>query len=601
MMRPRLSFALLSCILVIRPLLGQTAFKARFDVLAADPALADSTRLHRLFDLDWERTLVEFPEYATYAGVRGHNHRWTELSGAAIARRKTAPEDVLRVMRAIDRTRLSPADQLNYDLFKRAAEFALEGNRFPSELLAINQRSGPQYLAATLSRSPSATIQDYNDLQARLDALGERVDRIIVLLRRGVAAGVTPPQVTLRDVPAQVAALIVEDPLTSPLLEPWTRIPTSFSEAERERIRQAAVTSYRARARPAYDRLHAFLRDDYIPRARTSIAAGSLPDGEAWYAYRVREQTTTTRTPREIHDIGLAEVTRIRAQMDSVIRSTGFTGSFEEFITMLRTDPRFFYTDSASLVQGYREVAKRIDPELIKLFKHLPRLPYGIETIPSYTAKSQTTAYYSAGSIEAKRPGLFFVNTYALDTRPKWEMEALTVHEAMPGHHLQIAIAQELTNLPNFRRFGGETAFVEGWGLYSESLGPELGLYKDPYSKFGQLTYEMWRAVRLVIDTGIHAFGWSREQAIEYFTRNAAKTENDIRVEVDRYIVMPAQALAYKTGEMKMKELRAYAERELGPRFDLRAFHDELLGQGALPLDILDSRMRAWVANRKGT
>jgi uncharacterized protein (DUF885 family) len=310
-------------------------------------------------------------------------------------------------------------------------------------------------------------------------------------------------------------------------------------------------------------------------------------------------QTTTSRTPREIHDLGLSEVKRIRAEMDSVMRSTGFKGDFATFTAMLRTDPQFFYTDSATLVRAYRDIAKRIDPELPRLFGRLPRLTYGVATIPSYAAPSQTTAYYSPGSPESRRPGRFFVNTYKLETRPTWEMEALTAHEAVPGHHLQIAISQELTDIPQFRRYGGYTAFVEGWGLYAESLGPDIGLYEDPYSKFGQLTYEIWRAIRLVIDTGIHSFGWTRQQAIDYFVANSAKTQNDITQEVDRYIVWPGQALAYKSGELEIKSLRAFAERELGQSFDIRTFHDQVLSQGALPLDILDTRIRAWVADQK--
>jgi uncharacterized protein (DUF885 family) len=309
--------------------------------------------------------------------------------------------------------------------------------------------------------------------------------------------------------------------------------------------------------------------------------------------------TTTRLTPREIHETGLAEVRRIRAAMDSVIRSTGFTGSFEEFTRMLRTDARFFHTDSASLVRAYRDVAKRVDPELVRLFGRIPRLPYGVTTIPSYAAKSQTTAYYQPGSPEAARPGWYYVNTYKLDARPIWEMEALSLHEAVPGHHFQIALAQELEGLPAFRRFGGYNAFVEGWALYAESLGPELGMYRDPYSRFGQLTYEMWRAVRLVIDTGIHSLGWSRDQAIDYFRANSAKTEQDIIVEVDRYIAWPGQALGYKLGELRIKALRAHAASELGDRFDVRAFHDQVLGQGALPLDLLEARIRTWVARQK--
>ena len=327
-----------------------------------------------------------------------------------------------------------------------------------------------------------------------------------------------------------------------------------------------------------------------------------LPNGLDWYRVRARTTTTTDLTPEQIHAIGLAEVKRIRGQMDSLIAATGFKGAFADFVRFLRTDPRFFFTTPADLLRASRDLTKRIDPELERLFGTLPRLTYGVSPVPSYAERSQTTAYYQAGSPLAHRAGTYFVNTYNLPARPRWEMEALTLHEAVPGHHLQIALAQELEGVPEFRRFGGYTAFVEGWGLYSESLGGELGLYTDPYSKFGQLTYEMWRAIRLVIDTGIHTMGWTREQAIdyfkanEYFKENSAKTEHDITVEVDRYIVWPGQALAYKIGELKIKELRAYAAATLGSKFDIRAFHDQVLGAGALPLDVLDARIHAWVA-----
>ena len=286
--------------------------------------------------------------------------------------------------------------------------------------------------------------------------------------------------------------------------------------------------------------------------------------------------------------------------MDEVIESTGFEGDFRAFCDFLQTDPQFYYTDAEELLRGYRDIAKRIDPELTKLFGTLPRNPYGVIPVPSYAEKSQTTAYYMSGSIDAGRPGYFFANTYALDTRPKWEMEALTVHEAMPGHHLQISIAQELEDVPDFRRWGGYTAFVEGWGLYSESLGGELGLYTDPYSKFGQLTYEMWRAVRLVVDTGMHAFGWTRQEAIDFFAANSSKQLHDITVEIDRYIVWPGQALAYKIGELKFKELRARATKELGDKFDVRKFHDACLENGALPMDVLDAYIDEWIAGEKG-
>ncbi len=313
----------------------------------------------------------------------------------------------------------------------------------------------------------------------------------------------------------------------------------------------------------------------------------------------MRQQTTTDLTPQQIHDIGLREVARIRAEMEALIPTTGFQGSFDEFVRFLRTDPRFFFDKPEDLVSAYRDIAKRADPELTRLFGRLPRLPYGVIAVPAYAEKSTTTAYYEGGAPAAGRPGYYFVNTYDLKARPKWEMEALTLHEAVPGHHLQTALAQEMEGVPEWRRHDDHTAFTEGWGLYAESLGGEMGFYQDPYSKFGQLTYEMWRAVRLVVDTGMHSLGWSRDRAIEYFKANAPKTEHDIVVEIDRYIVWPGQALAYKIGELKIKELRALAEKELGAKFDVRAFHDEVLGRGSVPLDVLDAKIRGWIAEQK--
>ena len=586
-----------------RTLTAQTAtakeYRQRFAALAAAPGLSDSARFQSLLALDWGYSNVMYPEYATYTGYPGQNDRWTDLSIAAINERRQMARSELDVVRAINRARLNTADQLSYDIFKRQADEFIEGLRFPSDLLQITQRHGPQYSASTIGSMPATTVKDYGDIVARLRGLPAVVDQTIALLDSGLKRGVTPPRITLRDVPAQVANLIPEDALKSALLAPFTQFPVGIAEADRTRLRADAVRAYNELDRPAFQRLQRYLVDAYLPRARESIGMSALPDGAAWYSYNVKVQTTTTRTPQQIHELGLSEVKRIRAAMDSLIRSTGFKGDFAAFTNMLRTEPRFFYTDSATLVRAYRDITKRIDPELPKLFGRLPRLTYGVSTIPSYAAPSQTTAYYQPGAPAAHRAGQFFVNTYKLDSRPIWEMEVLTTHEAVPGHHLQIAIAQELEGVPDFRRYGGYTAFVEGWGLYSESLGPELGLYKDPYSKFGQLTYEMWRAIRLVIDTGIHSLGWTRQQAIDYFKANSAKTEQDIVQEVDRYIVMPAQALAYKSGELEIKALRRYAEQELGPRFDIRAFHDQVLSQGALPLDVLDTRVRAWVAAQK--
>jgi uncharacterized protein (DUF885 family) len=384
--------------------------------------------------------------------------------------------------------------------------------------------------------------------------------------------------------------------MKSPMLESFAKIPTAISEGDRTNLKDRAATAYKQAVIPALTKLHDFLVMRYLPGCRETTDAASLPNGAAMYEYNVKWHTTTNKIPQEINEIGLAEVKRIRGEMDKVKAAAGFKGSYDEFKKFLRTGPQFYFKDAASLLAGYRDIAKRADPELAHLFGHLPQTPYGVKAVPDAAAPSQTTAYYDPGSLVSGRPGYMFANTYKLDSRPKWEMEALTMHEAVPGHHIQISIAQELQGLPEFRKNSSYTAFVEGWGLYSESLGEEMGFYKDPYSKFGQLTYEMWRAIRLVVDTGLHSMGWTRDQAINFFREYAAKTDQDIIVEVDRYIVWPGQALGYKMGQLKIRELRTKAEQKLGPKFDVRQFHDVVLGHGAVPLDVLESQVNTWSA-----
>jgi uncharacterized protein (DUF885 family) len=447
--------------------------------------------------------------------------------------------------------------------------------------------------------SQPKNAKDYSNMIARLQKVPEVVDQTIAWMRKGMEAGITPPAITLRDVPQQIRNQLVDEPDQSPMLGAFKQFPASVDSLQQESLKKQAEAAFSEDVAPAFEKLLAFVENEYIPAARTSIAMRDLPNGEAWYAYNVKQRTTTDLTPEQIHEIGLAEVKRIRGEMDEIIKSSGFEGSFEEFLVFLRTDPQFYHETKEGLLREYRDIAKRADPELMKLFGKLPRTPYGVIPVPSYAEKSQTTAYYQPGSVKAGRPGNFFANTYALDTRPRWEMEALTLHEAMPGHHLQLALQDELEDVPWFRRVGGYTAFVEGWGLYSESLGVEMGFYKDPYSKFGQLTYEMWRAIRLVVDTGMHHLGWSRQQAIDYFMQNAGKQEHDVTVEIDRYIVWPGQALAYKIGVLKIMELRAYATNALGEQFDIREFHDEVLGKGAVPLSVLESNIKAWVKATK--
>ena len=577
-------------------------YDAEYQALIDDPAgRSDAERLEALFDLVYREALFENPTFATMVGdPEADRGRWGDNSLAAIERGEQRNRQTLAVLDAIDRSALDEAARLNYDLFRYQVEQGIEGERFPGEYMIINQMGGPQrWLPQMFVQMPARTVSEYDDLITWMRGVPEQLANVRERLEIGLEKGVTPPKVTLGDVAAQLAAQAVEDPEQSPIYRRFAELPDSIPQAERERLQAEAKRAIAERIAPAFRELHDFWVEEYYPQTRESIAMADLPDGEAWYAHNVAQQTTTDLTPKQIHEIGLREVARIRGEMEAIMEQTGFEGTFPEFLEFLRTDERFFYDTPEELLAGYRDISKRIDPKLIQLFGKLPRLPYGVEAVPSYSEKSQTTAYYQPGNLEAGIPGYFTANTYDLASRPKWEMEALTLHEAVPGHHLQLALAGELEDVPEFRKHIGTTAFIEGWALYAESLGEDIGLYQDPYSKFGQLTYEMWRAIRLVVDTGMHSLGWSRQQAIDFFQENAGKAEHDIRVEVDRYIVWPGQALAYKIGELKIKELRAYAEKELGEGFDVRAFHDTVLGDGAVPLDVLEEQVKAWVAEVK--
>jgi uncharacterized protein (DUF885 family) len=557
---------------------------------------SESERLRKLFDLYWLTQLRESPEYATYIGAAGFDDRLGDGSPETIELARRISRQELAALASIDRARLAPAEQVNYDLARWRIEQEIEGERFHSEFLSVHQLSGiQQELPMLLESMPTRSVQDYENRLARLRQVPRAVDQTLARLAQGLAAGITPPRVTLRDVPAQFESLLTGDPLKSPVLESFQEIPETIPAADRERLRREAARLFEGQVAPALRKFQEYLVRTYIPGARESIAMSDLPDGRAWYAYLVRTATTTDLTPEQIHQIGLAEVARIRGEMDALIASTGFKGSFADFSRFLRTDPRFFYDRPEDLLAGYRDIAKRIDPELVKLFGRLPRLPYGVRAVPDSAAKSQTTGYYANGSLAAGRAGWFTVNTYDLKSRPKWEMEALASHESVPGHHIMYALIEELGELPDWRKWDVYPAMSEGWALYAESLGHEIGLYKDPYSKFGQLTYEMWRAIRLVVDTGLHTKGWTRQQAIDYCKANSARTEHEIVVEIDRYIAWPGGAVCYKLGELKIRELRTYAEKKLGPKFDVRAFHDRLLADGQLPLALLEKNLRAWV------
>jgi uncharacterized protein (DUF885 family) len=564
------------------------------------PMNEESKKLHALFKEDWEWGLEQFPEAATFLGDNRYNDRLTDLSPEAIDRRKAHEREMLARIDRIDRSRLSGQDLISYDLYLADKKFNVEGQQFPAEYMPISQMDGLQISFGQLAaNTPFRNAKDYDSYLSRLAAFARQVDQAIALMKRGIETGWVQPAVPLRSIPSQIEGQISEDPARSPLFKPFTGFPEEVAAKERERYAGEGSRRIKEAVTPALKKLLAFMKDEYLPAARKDISAASLPKGAAFYQYAIRRHTTTGLSAKEIHETGLREVERIRREMSDIIRQVNFKESFQEFLNFLRTDPRFYYTKAEDLVEDYRDICKRADARLPELFAELPRNPYGVEVIPDYEAPAQTTAYYQPGAADGSRAGFYMVNTYRLDTRPKYEMEALSLHEAVPGHHTQISRAQELGTLPDFRRNAGYTAYVEGWALYAESLGSDMGFYKDPYSKFGQLTYEMWRACRLVVDTGMHAMGWSRERAINFMKENSAKTENDIVVEIDRYIVWPGQALAYKLGELKIKELRARAKSELGDRFDLRRFHNALLDDGPLPLDVLEQRINLWIAGQK--
>ena len=533
---------------------------------------------------------------ASMLGDRRYNDQWPDDSIDAIEQRHVATRDFLRRVYAIERSALSADDQLNYELFRRQLQDDVDQHQFKSHLLPFSHRGGIQSLDNITNQLRLSTVEDYDDWLVRLGKVDDLIDTAMATAETGRKAGYMPPRILMQRVPDQLALQVVEFANDSPFFKVFENMPESISASERERLRSAASETIEKDVLPAYRKLDRYFNTRYLPATRDSVGLSALPNGSAWYEHLTRSFTTTRMTPDDIHRLGLEEVLRIRGEMQQIIDQVEFEGSFQDFLVFLRTDPQFYYDNPEDLHEAYLATCKRIDPELVNLFGVLPRMPYGVKPIPDSIAPDTTTAYYSRPAADGSRAGIYWVNLYRPEVRPKYEIEVLSVHEAMPGHHLQIALQQELGNMPNFRRFLGFTAFVEGWGLYSERLGYDLGLYKDPYSRFGQLTYDMWRAVRLVVDTGMHYKGWTRQQAIDFFKDNAAKAEHDIVNEIDRYIGNPGQALAYKIGQLKMLTLRERAERQLGENFDIRAFHDELLGAGALPLDLLEHRMDAWLA-----
>lgn len=551
-----------------------------------------------LLEESWEWQLVENPVRASRLGDRRFNEQWADMSLTAIERRHAEQQAFLRRLRTIDSSQLSAADALNYDLFRRQIENTLDSHEFKNYLMPMSQRGGVQSLETTAETLRLNNAKDYEDWLARMTQIEAVIEQTTARMEEGRKTGYMPPKILMERIPNQLSSQLVEDPESSPFFKSFANMPDEIGSEDQERIKQLAIEVIEASIVPAYREFDHYFNDTYLPASRESIGASSLPNGEAFYEYRTRLYTTTQMTPDEIHRLGLNEVKRIRDEMQLIIDELEFAGSFDDFLNFLRTDPQFYYDTPEELFNGYLAVSKRIDPELVKLFGKLPRIPYGLRAIPDNIAPDTTTAYYNRPAADGSRPGYYYVNLYRPEVRPKYEMEVLSIHEAVPGHHLQIALQMEMEEMPSFRKYSGFTAFSEGWGLYSESLGFEMGFYQDPYSHFGALTYDMWRAVRLVVDTGMHYKDWTRQQAIDFFKDNAAKTETDIVNEIDRYISWPGQALAYKIGQLQMLDLRKKAEQALGDDFDVKAFHDELLGAGAIPMEILETRMNRWLTEQ---
>ncbi len=564
------------------------------------PAATDTAAsLRALFDREWEWELAQDPLSATYLGDTRWNDRWPDLSAEALEARQKHRQDVLQELAAISRDALPPADQINYDIFKYQYETSTEGFQHRYHLIRTATYDGIHTIEQIVDSMPFATAKDFDHWLARLEAFPVYIDQNIALMREGIRTNVLLPKIIGVRVVERVGQIARSPVESSGFYRPFLALPDAVPAAERDRLRQTGADRVRSRVQPAFARLEEFLQKEYLPASYDRVGWWQTSSAEAGYRYFARYHTTTTLTPQEIHDLGLREVERIRGEMESIKNEVGFSGPLSSFFTHLRTDPRFFYKTSEELLEGYRSVAKRVDPELVKISRRLPRAPYGVLPIPASVAPITTTAYANFGSVDGSRPPYVFVNLYKPETRPKWEMIGLMLHEGMPGHCLQGAVALEQGALPAFRRNAGFTAYTEGWGLYAESLADEMGLYRDDrYSKFGQLTYQMWRAVRLVVDTGMHVMKWDRERAIKYFMDNAAKTEVDVTNEIDRYISWPGQALAYKVGELKIWELRRKAQAAMGEKFDVRDFNDLVLQTGAVPLHILEQRVNAWIGGR---
>ncbi|MGI2091227.1 DUF885 domain-containing protein [Shewanella oncorhynchi] len=555
--------------------------------------------LQAIIDQSWQLQLSASPEMAYSMGDASAAGKLADLSPAALAKLNQGQIAVLAQLKALDRGSLSKEDKINAQILEDQIQNDVDLYRFKDYYLPITAESGFHAYITSIAQGRFNTLEDYRNYIAKLNALPTYFAQQTHWLRQGLAEGITPPKVTLNGFEDSISAYIVPVEKSS-YFKPFTQYPNYFTEAQKTQLTHEGRTLVEQKVLPLYQNFYDFMTKEYIPNARENIAASSLPNGAEFYENRVRYYTTLNMTSAEVHELGLKEVKRIRQEMEQIIKSVGFKGSFADFLHFLRTDPQFYTTSADQLLKEAAFIAKKADAMLPKYFGKLPRKPYGIAPVPAEIAPKYTTGRYS-GSNSDDEPGYYWVNTYALDKRPLYELEALTLHEAVPGHHLQISLNSELTSLPDFRRYGYISAFGEGWGLYCEYLGLEAGFYQDPYSNFGRLTYEMWRAARLVVDTGMHAQGWSRQQAIDFMASNTALSLHNVTTEIDRYISWPGQALSYKIGELTIKRLRAKAEQELGDQFDIRAFHDAVLENGSVPMSILEQQINDFIEAKKAT
>lgn len=557
-------------------------------------------KLEKLFDTYWDWRMKDNPMDATWVGYPGLNHLWPNLTIESINQSTAQAKQLLHELLMIDVNALSkPENKISYEVLTRILNEKIELANFEAHLIPIEQMHGIHLsIPMILELAPKSSVEDYKNLIFRLESLDTLIDQVIELLKIGLSKEITPPKITLKNISDQISNQIPSEAINSPLLMAFKQMPESFSKEERENLLKQAEKAYFEIVVPSYSKLKTYLVEKYIPNCRESTAFTTLPNGQEWYESLVRSFTTTSLCPKEIHEIGLKEVQRIHSRIDDLLASLNFNGHFLDFLKYLESNSKFYFENKESILLEYRKVAKHIESKLGSLFSDLPVNNFEIVPVPEYCEKSQIAAYYCPGSLIDKRPGYFYVNTSFPETRPKWEVEPLALHEAVPGHHLQISLAQELTGLPPFRKNGDYTAYIEGWGLYAEGLGYDLDCYKDPYSQFGRLSYEMLRAIRLVVDTGMHALGWSRERAIQFFHENVDMTAHEIETEVDRYLVIPGQALAYKIGELKILELKGKAKSQLGSKFDIKEFHKEWLRHGALPLNIAEQIIDKWIEEK---